>query len=274
MKQILALVIIITMIVTGCNNVNNSILESSASYEQIRVNNTDISAEVEIGHTEPPYQIYIDGENELSEMRKMAKASEEEIFEYLHRMDHAVSGMKNSKDLITFLELIDSLPVPYIRELKFSHIVYYPDTELMPELRKPELIVAYVSEEEERFSFRFHVYEENKQGIVEQREKRETGEQLIEAYQKRDGENQFKVYFPPKTWGFPSERGVFFFPMEINGYYIVALYSQANRRTLEVNFEEMFKDVKIVSLADEPWTARVEESAVDIGVGEARREAP
>jgi len=189
----------------------------------------------------PPPQIIVRSEEELAEMREMAeKANDEELDVYLRRMHHRINGLRNRENLIWFLELLDSLPIPYDTEMKFSSLVYYPTYE------SANFSIFFESKIEERYSYTFCTNEEREEGVIEKM----FGENVSLLYESQDG--RMRVYSPPPIWGRnPSSHGDFSFPMEIDGYFIVAKYFPEG--VAGVVQRDIFRGMTVVSLKDEPW---------------------
>ncbi|MDR2558477.1 MAG: hypothetical protein LBC86_02890, partial [Oscillospiraceae bacterium] len=96
----------------------------------------------------PPLQIIIWGEEELLKLREMTEADENELLDYLRHANYFANGMKSREAAVAFLELLDSLPIPYETGMQFSSLTYYPDSEYQT------FSIRFSNETGERYSFR------------------------------------------------------------------------------------------------------------------------
>jgi hypothetical protein len=187
--------------------------------------------------------IIIRSEEELSEIRKMAEASDEELIDYLLRTGHYWNGMTSREDVVTFLNLLDSLPIPYVVGMRSSGLNYFPYSE------HQTFNVFFESETGEWYVIRFWTNEERSDDVV----KRMLGEDISLHYTCRD--NRIRVYSPPESWNhIPNEYGDFFFPIEIDGYYLLTRYVPPKDVCVStVVLEDIFLSMTVSSFADEPW---------------------
>ena len=201
---------------------------------------------------EPPLQIIIRSEEELAEMRKIAETDEEELLDYLKQMNYRVNGMTNREDVVAFLKLLDSLPIPYIPGMQFGGITYYP--ELNTGSQTQTLNISFKNEAGERHSLRLFAGGDKGKSVFED------GEQLVEIYRSENNGKQIILY-SPDTWNsFPTEHGIYFFPIQIDGYFISAGYNFEDYKViLGITPEEIYKNIIITSFADEPWTINATE---------------
>jgi hypothetical protein len=185
----------------------------------------------------PPPSISIRGDEELLEMRKMAEAEEEVLLNYLNRFSFIGVGLKSREDLISFLELIDSLPILYLPEMRFRDIWYVPSY-------NNDFDISFESENGE--SFRFGIPSKERRAIVDFFEIEVT--LIYECQDKR-----MKIYTCLERW-FPSERGTYHFSMEIDGFIVhFTRFPRDNERSIDIFLKEIHENMIITSFKDEPW---------------------
>jgi hypothetical protein len=192
----------------------------------------------------PPRQIIIRSEEELTKMREMAEAFG--ITAYLIRTGYYDNGLRYRADVVAFLELLDSLPIPHGEGMRFSSLIYYPNW------IHENLSMFFDSENGEWHVFNFRTRNEREEGVVE----RMFGEEVSLLYISQD--NRMKVYSPPSIWGnIPDENGNFFFPMEIDGYYIMTRYlPEKNANTSMIIPENIYKNMTVTTIRDLTWIER------------------
>jgi hypothetical protein len=167
----------------------------------------------------PPPRIIIRGEESLLEIRKIAEADEEVLKEYLLRTDYFINGLRSREDLISFLELLDSLPILYGTGMHFRSLTYYPESK--------------------RVNIFFGT---------------EIGE--VHSYYYFLDENRNEMPFPTEAQNFNlNEHGAISFMMDIEGFNISVGYNRGrnNEHILTVNPKEMYSDMIITSFREEPW---------------------
>jgi hypothetical protein len=190
---------------------------------------------------EPPAQIIIRGEEELAEMRRMAEASDEVLIDYLNRTAHSWNGITNREEVIAFLELLDSLPIPYGVGMRFNYLIYYPEFETQ------NISIFFESEIEEWHGFNFSTDREKEEGVV----RRIFGEGVSLLYECQD--NRMKIYSPPPIWRpIPDESGNFRFPVEIDGYFIITRYLPEDASTIVP--ENIYRNMTVSSFREAPWS--------------------
>jgi hypothetical protein len=192
----------------------------------------------------PPPQIIIWGEEELLKLREMTEADENELLDYLRHANYFANGMKSREAAVAFLELLDSLLIPYEKGMRFSSFTYYPDS------INQTFDISFRSEAGERHSFRLFAGGDRGKSAFEESL---NGEQLVEAYRSQNG--KLIVYYPPTSWGtFPSERGGYQFPTEINGYFMRSGYSPGDSGITGVTLENIYRNMTVSSFAEAPWS--------------------
>ena len=197
----------------------------------------------------PPPQIIIRGEEELAEMREMAEADGEEIAgdwgSYLRR-----NGIRNRDELILFLELLDSLPIPYDTGMQFNYLIYYPAWDYQT------FSINFKNEAEDRYSYTFWTNEEREEGVIEKL----LGDDVNIIYESQDG--RMKVYSPPSTWGRnPSRHGDFSFPMEIDGFRMSARYMPED--VSGIIQRDIYRGMEVLSFGDGIWNTRYQNGDVN-----------
>ncbi|MCL2698435.1 MAG: hypothetical protein FWE74_10210, partial [Oscillospiraceae bacterium] len=133
-----------------------------------------------------PNQIVINSEEELAEMRRMAEA--EGITAYLIRTGYYDNGLRYRADVVAFLELLDSLPIPFIPGMIFTNVTYFPGR---------ELFIVLVTETRERYSFDFFLKEDKGMSMIEE-------QLLVEIHRINDNGRQIIIYSPDMD-RFPNE---------------------------------------------------------------------
>jgi hypothetical protein len=189
-------------------------------------------------------RITIRSAEELAEMRIMAESSE--IIEYLVRTGHYDNGLETRADVVAFLELLDSLPIPHEEGMRFTGLTYYLGSE------NQIFVISFMNETREIQSFRLYIGGDNGRSIIQESLNEE---QLIEIYRSQDG--KMIVYSPPKAWNsFPDERGLYFLPVEINGYFISAGYNPGNRNVSNVTPQSIYGNMTATTIRDLTWIDR------------------
>ena len=93
--------------------------------KQAEVDPETVESILNQNHTEPPTMIFVDSKEELLELRKMSAADEKVLNEYLIKTSLGMNGVTGRQDLLDFLNLIDSLPIPLVSGAGFPDGVYY-----------------------------------------------------------------------------------------------------------------------------------------------------
>ncbi|MDR2559017.1 MAG: hypothetical protein LBC86_05685 [Oscillospiraceae bacterium] len=193
-----------------------------------------------------PAGIIIYNEEELSEMREMLNASDEELAEFLSRTGHIWNGMSRREHIVMFLEYIDSLPVPYIEGTRFSGLSHY--------FISQRTFISFSTNVDETYSFRFIPNDENLNRVP-----------LLKL--NLNGGRSINVYSTPESEF--NEHGAIFYLMEIDGFTVRAGYNRGrdNEHITTFNPQEAYKDMIITSFAEAPWStispAVVEELIVE-----------
>ncbi|MDR2558734.1 MAG: hypothetical protein LBC86_04210, partial [Oscillospiraceae bacterium] len=136
-------------------------------------------------------RITIRSAEELAEMRRMIEAPIEELAEYV-RKSFPTEVFTSRQDIISFLELLDSLPIPHEEGMYFSSLTYYPFS------NNQTFDISFRNKTGEIHSFRLFAGGDNGKGIFENSS---NGESLVEIYRGQDNERQIIVYSPPSAWG-------------------------------------------------------------------------
>jgi hypothetical protein len=191
-----------------------------------------------------PNQIFINSEEELLKMREMAEADGRELTPYLVRTGFYDNGLRYRADVVAFLELLDSLPIPFIPGMIFTNVTYFPGR---------ELFIILVTETRERYCYSFFLTKDKGMSRVEE-------QQLVEIHRINDNGRQIIIYSPDMSI-FPSEHGLYFFPMQIDGYFVQGFYNLPGGERMpdmspQKMFEEIFDDTTITSLRDLTWIER------------------
>ncbi|MCL2637417.1 MAG: hypothetical protein FWD48_03515 [Oscillospiraceae bacterium] len=197
--------------------------------------------------TPPPRIIFRDKE-QLMKMREMVKASDEELEKYLDGYFKR-NGLMNREDVVNFLNLLDSLPIPYNEDMRFGSLTYYPD----PEIQTFDMIFS--SKTGERHTFRLFTGEDKGKSLFEEDM---GGEMFIEIYRGQDNGRQIIVYSPPSAWGsYPNRHGNYTFPMEIEGFFISAGYVPGQSDAY-VTAEDIYRHMTVTTIRDLLWIERPE----------------
>ncbi|MDR2558603.1 MAG: hypothetical protein LBC86_03535 [Oscillospiraceae bacterium] len=206
----------------------------------------------------PPPMIMIESEEELFEMREMVNASDKELEEFLFRTALIFNGMSKREHVVMFLELLDSLPIPYETGMRFAGLVYYPTYSTQ------DFSIFFTNEAGEQHSFNLTTKREREEGVVK-RIFRNLGEEVSLLYTCQD--NRMRVYSRPHVWD-SDNIGIFRFPMEIDGLYLMVRYFYRGDECVStVTPESIYGNMIITSFAEAPWStispAVVEELIVE-----------
>jgi hypothetical protein len=166
----------------------------------------------------PPSRIIIRGEEELAELRIMAEADDEELAKLLGGY-FSDNGIRTRENLISFLELLNSLPIPYIKETKFSSLSYRPESQ--------RVNIFFETEIGETHSYYYFL-----------------------------DENRNEASFPTETQNLNlNEHGAISFTKIINGFSISVGYNRGNNEHITTfNPYEVYKDMTVSSFAEAPWS--------------------
>jgi hypothetical protein len=193
-----------------------------------------ISSAIHASATPPP-QIIIWEESELIKLREMVEADENELQDYLRRMNYRINGMTSREDVIKFLNIIDSLPIPYVARTRFGSLSHRWDSQ--------RVFLSFLTDIDEVYSFRFTPSGENTNTDRELLFKLPISQDdYINVYS--TSESQF------------NEHGAIFFRMEMDGFIIRAGYNRGrnNEHITTFNPQEAYKDIIITSFAEVPWS--------------------
>jgi len=166
----------------------------------------------------PPPQIIIRSDEELVEMRKMVNADAEELQNYLKRTSHSENGLRTREDFISFLELLDSLPVPYTSEMRLEYLNYSSQS----------FTIFIGNGRGFHLQFRYHL-----SGNIDM--------STYKIYHVLDIGNHVTIYRRPNFDSFPTESGVFFLPMKVDEYIVTFVHRPIN----EIVFSEDFYEYTI-----------------------------
>jgi hypothetical protein len=193
----------------------------------------------------PPSRIIIRSEEELLELRIIVEANDEELAEFLEGY-FSRNGIETREDLISFLKLLDSLPIPHEGGMYFSGLTYYPFSS------SQTIDISFRGENREIRTFRLYAGGDMGRNIIENSL---NGEPLVEISKSQDG--KIIIYSPPKAWNsFPNEHGIYFLPIEINGYFMSSIYNPGNISVTDVTPEKIFEGLTVVSFRDITWLDR------------------
>ncbi|MDR2559016.1 MAG: hypothetical protein LBC86_05680 [Oscillospiraceae bacterium] len=178
--------------------------------------------------------VIIRSEERLADMRRMAEASNEELAKFLSGY-FSDNGIRTREDLISFLELLDSLPLPFIPETQFNQIVYWPSDS--------DTYIVFSTEIGETHTLRYNFVNKNNLG------------ELLYRYNINQ-KDYINVYSSSASQNFElNDGGAIFFIMEIDGFLVRAGYNRGNNHDiLTVNPEEMYSDLIITSFREAPWS--------------------
>jgi hypothetical protein len=193
----------------------------------------------------PPPQIIVRSNEELEKMREMAeKADDDEFQGYLRRTSHSINGLRTRNDVVSFLELLDSIPLPYIPGARFVYFNYYAGS------RYNTFDILFRFGDGAWYDFRFWMSRER---TIEEFFK---DEKLVIYYENQ--ENNIIIYSAPRL--FPNERDAYELLIEIEGYFAHFRFGSGERngRTEYDFYNEIHENMIITSFADSPWFDRIE----------------
>ena len=167
----------------------------------------------------PPPMIIIRSEEIITEMREMAEADDKELLSFLIRTNYDMNGIRNRDDLIWFLELIDSLPIPYVEGTEFLSLSYSPGSQ--------RFYVFFETEIEEYYSYYYFL-----------------------------NENYYERPFPTRPQYFNlNSHGAISFMMEIEGFNVSVGYNRGNNEHITTfNPYETYKNMIVTSFREAPWS--------------------
>jgi hypothetical protein len=196
----------------------------------------------------PSSQVTIRNEEELARLRMIVEAGEEDFKGYS-------SALRTYEAVIAFLELLDSLPIPYSDGMQFSSLTYYPNSS------NRTFDISLRNKTGEGYSYRFFTAGDRGRSLFERH-----GEPLIEIYRSQDG--KIIIYSPLEAWGSPeNEHGIYIFPMEINGFFIRATYSPWDSGITDTTPQNIYRNMVATSLKDVTWIVRYLPSG-EVGLGD------
>jgi hypothetical protein len=140
----------------------------------------------------PPHLIFINGAEELTEIRKMAEAGEKEFLNFREQTgQRTFNGFINFDEIKIFLSVLDSLPIPIIggKELSIRTITYNFDGKIITD-------ISYDSDDGETYIYFFNIAEHRPLTVREFIEER-YNEKAILLYQREDG--NVKIYAYPQS---------------------------------------------------------------------------
>jgi hypothetical protein len=183
-------------------------------------------------HMEPPLWVSLRGLDALTEMREMAVAGEEELIAYLRRMSLDMNGLRSRNDVVAFLELLDSLPLPVIQGAELGVINYWPETQ--------SLSFFYRVDDSERYSFSFALDEDTIAQIRDELTNSENGEKLEPIPQEND---RITVLSRENAQSQNSTLRIVYHRLEIDGYLIRVDYRNENKDVFSMGTDEIFEDL-------------------------------
>jgi len=182
----------------------------------------------------PPPMIIIYSEEELFEMREMVNASDKELEGFLFRSGYFWGGMTRREHVITFLELLDSLPIPYIEGTRFNQIVYYPSDD--------DTYIVFSTNIGETHTLRYNFVSRNNLG---------------ELLFKHNGINVYSSLNSDNSK--LNEHGAISFIMEIDRMLIRTGYNRGDNRDITTfNAQERYRDLIVTSFVESPWVIKPE----------------
>jgi hypothetical protein len=190
----------------------------------------------------PSSQIAINSEDELTKLRMIAEAGKDEFTFSGHR------ELRRHEEVVAFLELLDSLPIPHNEGMKFNGLTYYPDSNYQT------FDILFMNQTGEGHTFRIFAGGDRGKSIFENSL---NGEQLIEVYRGQDNGRQIIVYSPLSAWGsFPNAHGGYRFPMEIDGFFISAGYNPWDSGITDITPESIYGNMTVTTIRDLTWLDR------------------
>ncbi|MCL2638337.1 MAG: hypothetical protein FWD48_08190 [Oscillospiraceae bacterium] len=181
----------------------------------------------------PLHYTEIRNDEKLAEMRRMAEASEEEFAEYYRQAFLYFNGIENRKELITFLEIVDSIPLPYIQGAQFKYLLYH-----IPSKR---FDISFELEDGARCGFTFYM---------------DKNHSAYSSFENIPASiiNREKGVYVYNTF-FDGALAV----LEINGFLVGFSYSVGfSGKSWYYFYEEFKENVIITSFKDSPWVEKVE----------------
>lgn len=232
-KLFLAISILIIALLAAC---------AQEVYQQPAQNEVSLSmdnqTEQSAAHQAPPRSITIRSVDELTEMREIVEADDQKITDYLWRTQYIANGLESREDIIDFLELIDTIQIPYIKDSMFRALTHYPESNSLT------VDMFFETELGERTSFRFFLNGSSDGNIAQESVRNTTGREAELVFQSADG--RIQVFTPS---GESLDISKDFIPMNIDGCYVV-FGLRNNNETSSATLEQLFDDAVIITLKD------------------------
>ena len=216
MKKLLVLLFLLILILAGCAS---------------NLNPSSNGKDAPIDDAGPPPTVTLRGLEDLEEIREMATADDETLEEYLWTRDGG--GMKTREDVVAFLELMDSLPIPLIPDAEWGGLSYAPEYQ--------DIYMTYETQTGEIYAFRFFLEHDSVEETIEEK----TGVMGSPIYQRENG--RIKVFNHAQTDPPASEVAVFW--IDIDGYFVRAGYRKNDQDVSGVAPEEIYSELTLTSLS-------------------------
>lgn len=240
MKKYLSFILALIMILSGCSQANPSRTSS---------NSGSVSGNANAQHSEALGSIYVQDKTTLEDIREALNTddmNENEFIDYAISL-RAIGGRGITKnDFIAFFDLIDSMEVPILPDVKLSYIDY------SPQRFYGFFAFYYISNTGDEYCFSVALDPEKKD--VESIIKSKTHSDPELLFEKNT--NKINVYAHSS-----SDQNVPFFFIDIHGTLVESYYknnsvSSNNTNTLDISAEDIYKNLTVGTLKNISWIDR------------------
>jgi hypothetical protein len=164
-------------------------------------------------------------------MREVATASEDELQAHLRRTHNIMNGLRSREDVVAFLELLDSLPLPVIQGAELVEIAYYPEQQ--------SLSVLYQVGDSESYSFSF-TWNEDTIERIRDLINAESREELESIPQEKD---RIAVLSRSDFQNESDTLRIVYYRLEIDGYLVGVDFRNNNTDIFALDTAEIFEDL-------------------------------
>lgn len=227
------------------SNTDDQLQANETLHPSIPNEDEDLSGD-ENAMTEPPLAITLRNLGELSEMRVMAHSEDRQATEdYL--LSIPGSGAEDQDDLISFLDLIDSLPIP---QLINGSITWIEQTvnDTNTNLNTEPVFLSMTAENGESVLLEYHLAVTDIPSAVTQLEENGAflGSTLSSPLQTED--KRITIYGESRKTYDPGNRDVITWYAEIDGIFVWIKYFTEDLSKIDTAM--MFHELSIVSICD------------------------
>jgi hypothetical protein len=194
----------------------------------------------------PPLSIMVRGESELLEMLDMVLAPDDELVEYLERKGHAHNEVETREELLEFLQLANSIPLPVLPQVEFKSVTRSISS-YGTEIR------YYLSSKEDDESYSFQ--HNSKWSHAAEDIEKETGKKAVPLYQT----DRIQVYKSAYDYDLDPKVKSIDFDADFDGCSLWGSYRNDHLENMpELLPEQYFEGITISSLSEqyphEAWT--------------------